>query len=214
MNKKYIASMIFASILLVSIASTQALSSLDNFKGKDIFRLENALEHRDLDRIPFELLEEKDLRKFDLILEKIEDRRIRLENIDPDQLKEFRTRQIQILEEFKDAVVIPNIEEIRTELEDVKGRFIMYTHDGMHILWGNIGNGHFVGQDDTGAEIWGIYENHKFAGFKDGELFYGSYRGGHKGGFWKAFNLYDEESFGRFVLFPQRQFPEIFPQLE
>jgi len=78
-------------------------------------------------------------------------------------------------------------------------RFLMYTHDGVHIMWGLVGNGHFVGQDNLGKRCWGIYGNGIFAGFYDGEFFWGKYRAGN----WKAFYLFGQYySYGKYILFP------------
>ena len=78
-------------------------------------------------------------------------------------------------------------------------RFLLYTHDGTHIMWGFVGNGYFVGQDNLGKSCWGIYGNGVFAGFYDGEFFWGKYRCGN----WKAIGLFGENySFGKYILFP------------
>ena len=78
-------------------------------------------------------------------------------------------------------------------------RFILYTHDGEHVMWGYVGNGYFVGQDNQGKNCWGIYGNGVFAGFYDTEFFWGKYRCGN----WKAMGLFGENySFGKYVLFP------------
>ena len=78
-------------------------------------------------------------------------------------------------------------------------RFLMYTHDGKHVMWGYVGNGYFVGQDNLGKRCWGIYGRGIFAGFYDGEFFWGKYRCGN----WKAIGLFDENySHGKYILFP------------
>jgi len=78
-------------------------------------------------------------------------------------------------------------------------RFLMYTHDGVHIMWGFVGNGFFVGQDNLGKRCWGIYGNGVFAGFYDGDFFWGKYRCGN----WKAEGLFGENyTHGRYILFP------------
>jgi hypothetical protein len=78
-------------------------------------------------------------------------------------------------------------------------RFLIYTHDGKHIMWGYVGNGYFVGQDNLGKRCWGIYGNGIFAGFYDGEFFWGKYRCGN----WKAIGLFGENySHGKYILFP------------
>ena len=78
-------------------------------------------------------------------------------------------------------------------------RFLLYTHDGKHVMWGVVGNGYFVGEDNIGKRCWGIYGNGIFAGFYDGEFFWGKYRCGN----WKAIGLFGENySFGKYILFP------------
>ncbi|GEM_PF-2733170 len=78
-------------------------------------------------------------------------------------------------------------------------RFLLYTHDGKHIMWGFVGDGYFVGQDNLGKRCWGIYGEGVFAGFYDGEFFWGKYRCGN----WKATGLFGENyAHGKYVLFP------------
>ncbi len=106
-----------------------------------------------------------------------------LEAMDVDELKE---RVLETYEET-DAQIITRV------------RFLLYTHDGKHIMWGYVGNGYFVGQDNQGKNCWGIYGNGVFAGFYDGEFFWGKYRCGN----WKAIGLFGENySFGKYILFP------------
>jgi len=78
-------------------------------------------------------------------------------------------------------------------------RFLLYTHDGKHIMWGFVGDGYFVGQDNLGKRCWGIYGEGVFAGFYDGEFFWGKYRCGN----WKATGLFGENyAHGKYILFP------------
>ena len=78
-------------------------------------------------------------------------------------------------------------------------RFLLYTHNGEHIMWGYVGNGRFFGQDNLGKRCWGIYGKNFFAGFYDGEIFWGRYRNGQ----WKAVYLFGENySHGEYILFP------------
>ncbi|MCW4044267.1 MAG: hypothetical protein NWE94_01970 [Candidatus Bathyarchaeota archaeon] len=91
------------------------------------------------------------------------------------------------------------IEEAETAVYPVRGRFLMWTHDGVHVIWGRYGNGIFVGTDNLGKRCWGIYGNGIFAGFYDGEFFWGKYQAGS----WKAIGLFGlRYSYGRYVLFP------------
>jgi len=79
-------------------------------------------------------------------------------------------------------------------------RFLLYTHDGKHIMWGYVGNGYFVGTDNNGKQCWGIYGNGVFAGlYSNGDFFWGRYRSGH----WKSEGLFGLNcSFGQCILFP------------
>jgi hypothetical protein len=106
-----------------------------------------------------------------------------LESMDVDELKKT------VLETYEetDALIITRV------------RFLLYTHDGEHVMWGYVGNGYFVGQDNHGKNCWGIYGKNVFAGFYDGEFFWGKYRCGN----WKAIGLFGENySFGKYILFP------------
>ena len=77
-------------------------------------------------------------------------------------------------------------------------RFLLYAKDGKHIMWGFVGNGHFVGTDNMGKRCWGIYGKGVFAGFYDGEFFWGQYRCGN----WKAQGLFGLNSAsGKYVIF-------------
>jgi biopolymer transport protein ExbD len=90
-------------------------------------------------------------------------------------------------------------EEADARLVPTRTRFLMYTHDGKHIMWGWVGNGYFVGTDNMGKRCWGIYGNGVFAGFYDGDFFWGRYRNGN----WKAEGLFGEKyTYGKYVLFP------------
>ena len=92
-------------------------------------------------------------------------------------------------------------EEVETEVLPLptRTRFLLYTHDGKHIMWGYVGNGRFFGQDNLGKRCWGIYGKNFFAGFYDGEIFWGRYRSGQ----WKAVYLFGERySHGEYILFP------------
>ena len=80
-----------------------------------------------------------------------------------------------------------------------RARFLLYTNDGQDIMWGVFANGYFRGEDNHGKYAWGIYGKSVFAGFYDGEFFWGRYRRGN----WKAFGLFDKNySKGKYVIFP------------
>lgn len=95
--------------------------------------------------------------------------------------------------------MVPETFEEADALICQRTRFLMYTHDGKHIMWGFVGNGYFVGQDNLGKRCWGIYGNGVFAGFYDGDFFWGKYRCGN----WKAEGLFGENyTHGKYILFP------------
>lgn len=90
-------------------------------------------------------------------------------------------------------------DEAEASILPPRARFLMWTHDGVHIMWGIYGNGRFVGTDNLGKRCWGIYGNGIFAGFYDGEFFWGKYQAGA----WKATGLFGlRYSYGKYVLFP------------
>jgi len=114
-----------------------------------------------------------------------------LEDVVYDDLEEME------VDELKKTVL-----ETYDETDDLiitRVRFLLYTRDGEHVMWGYVGNGYFVGQDNHGNNCWGIYGRNMFAGFYDGEFFWGKYRCGN----WKAIGLFGENySFGKYILFP------------
>ena len=69
-------------------------------------------------------------------------------------------------------------EEAERSIYPIRRRFLMWTHDGVHIMWGVHGNGRFVGTDNLGKRCWGIYGKGVMAGFYDGEFFWGKYDNG------------------------------------
>lgn len=90
-------------------------------------------------------------------------------------------------------------EEAERSIYPIRRRFLMWTNDGAHIMWGIYGNGRFVGTDNLGKRCWGIYGKGIFAGFYNGEFFWGKYDNGA----WKAEYLFDlEYCYGSYVLFP------------
>jgi hypothetical protein len=90
-------------------------------------------------------------------------------------------------------------EEAERDIYPIRCRFLMWTNDGLHIMWGFYGNGRFVGTDSLGKRCWGIYGKGVFAGFYDGDFFWGKYLNG----LWKAEYLFGlANSQGKYVLFP------------
>lgn len=122
-------------------------------------------------------------------------------NLEDRQLyKDLRKEDPEALEVLKEKV--PETYELTAEsIVPVRHRYLLWTHDGQHIMWGNYGNGYFIGEDNSDKTAWGIYGKHVFAGFYDGEFFWGFYRGGK----WKAYGLFGlEESNGKYILFRNR----------
>jgi hypothetical protein len=121
-----------------------------------------------------------------------------IETTTPDNSIVISPEQVEDKEQLKQlAPAIP--EEAESNIYPVRNRFLMWTSDGVHIMWGIYGNGRFVGTDNLGKRCWGIYGKGVFAGFYDGEFFWGKYSNGA----WKAEYLFGlENSRGSFVLFP------------
>jgi len=96
--------------------------------------------------------------------------------------------------------MVPNTaEDTEARILIKRSRFLMWTHDLQHVMWGQFGNGYFVGVDNLGKKAWGIYNGGVFAGFYDGEFFYGRYGAGN----WKAKNLFGlPAAYGRFTISP------------
>ena len=113
----------------------------------------------------------------------------------PDEVEEVPEIDVASLRE----TVPRTYEETDVRLSALRTRFLLYTHDGKHVMWGFVGNGHFVGTDNLGKRCWGIYGNGVFAGFYDGEFFWGKYRSGN----WKAEGLFGQNyAHGKYILFP------------
>jgi hypothetical protein len=102
------------------------------------------------------------------------------------------------LDGLRDAVP-STYEETDAKVSTQRVRFLLYTSDGKHVMWGFVGNGYVVGTDNNGKRCWGIYGNNVFAGFYDGEFFWGKYRSSN----WKAEGLFGLNSArGKYILFP------------
>ncbi|TRO43880.1 hypothetical protein E2P42_01950 [Candidatus Bathyarchaeota archaeon] len=98
------------------------------------------------------------------------------------------------------ALVPATPEQAEASIVPVRTRYLLWTHDGVHVMWGVFGNGRFVGTDNLGKRCWGIYGYGIFAGFYDGEFFWGKYENGA----WKAQYLFGlKSSYGKFITFPQ-----------
>ena len=95
------------------------------------------------------------------------------------------------------AKLIPEtIDEAEANIAPQRNRFLMWTHDLKHIMWGCFGNGYFVGADNLGERAWGIYGEKVFAGLYGGDFFWGFYGSGR----WRAFGLFGERrTYGRYL---------------
>ena len=196
MRKKIVVSMVVVVLLLIGIMATSVLASNVNLAkntavSNELAATANSVTPEKLDAvreisptssvIPYNV---EELPKIDAVEEQ--------EVTDDDNLKETD------VEDLKESVP-ETYEETDTRISQ-RTRFLLYTHDGKHIMWGFVGNGYFVGQDNLGKRCWGIYGKGLFAGFYDGEFFWGKYRCGH----WKAIGLFGENyTHGKYILFPE-----------
>jgi hypothetical protein len=194
MRKKIVISMVVVALLLIGIMATSVLASNVNLAkntnvSKDLLPTAKSVTPEKLDPVreisPTSVIpdEVKELPKIDAVEE--------LEEIDDDNLEET---DVEDLEES-----VPETYEETDSRICQRTRFLLYTHDGKHIMWGFVGNGYFVGKDNLGKRCWGIYGKGVFAGFYDGEFFWGKYRCGN----WKAVGLFGENyTHGKYILFP------------
>ena len=185
MRKKIVVSMVVVALLLIGIMATSVLASNTTLaKNTDASK---ELRANPVSLTPNKVDAVKDLSPASVIPEVEE-----LPEIDvTEDLEETD------VEDLKERV--PETYEETDSLIRQRTRFLMYTHDGKHIMWGFVGNGYFVGQDNLGKRCWGIYGKGVFAGFYDGEFFWGKYRCGN----WKAEGLFGENyTQGKYILFP------------
>jgi hypothetical protein len=194
MRKKIVVSMVVVALLLVGVMATSVLASNTTLaKNTDVSKELRAnaisVKPNKVDSIqelsPASVIPPEDERRpeIDVAEEPEETDDDNLEGIDVDALRES----------------VPGTYEEADSLICKRVRFLLYTHDGKHIMWGFVGDGYFVGQDNLGKRCWGIYGNGVFAGFYDGEFFWGKYRCGN----WKAEGLFGENyTHGKYVLFP------------
>jgi hypothetical protein len=186
MRKKIVISMVVAALLLIGIMATSVLASNVNLAMNT--------------NVSNELLPNAES--------------VTAESLGP--VREISPTSSVIPYKVEKLPKIDAVEEEEIDIEDLKEsvlgtyeetdsricqriRFLLYTHDGKHIMWGFVGNGYFVGKDNLGKRCWGIYGKGVFAGFYDGEFFWGKYRCGN----WKAVGLFGENyTHGKYILFP------------
>jgi hypothetical protein len=195
MRKKIVISLVVVALLLIGIMVTSVLASNVNLAmntnvsnellpNAESVTAESLGPVREISPtssiIPYNV---EELPKIDAVEEPEETGDENLEEIDVEDLKES---------------VLGTYEETDSRICQ-RFRFLFYTYDGKHIMWGFVGNGYFVGQDNLGKRCWGIYGKGVFAGFYDGEFFWGKYWCGN----WKAVGLFGENyTHGKYILFP------------
>jgi len=105
---------------------------------------------------------------------------------------------VEDLEKLREQIP-KTLSEAEANILPIRSRYLMYTNNGVHIMWGTYGNGRFVGTDNQGKSCWGIYGQGIFAGFYNGVFFWGKYNNGE----WKAEYIFGlRASQGKYVLFP------------
>jgi len=177
MDKKFIASIAFAAILLVGITSTQALPSLYNAEEKEV-KIQERMEavFADVD---------------------IEEMKASVADDMPSSRDEAKTAIEGDSDESAPSVGGGGH---GYPYYDGPQRFILWSHDGENVMWGTYGNGYFEGETSNGDEVWGIYQDHKFAGFKGDDFFFGKLWNGR----WVAEGLFSNGyEYGNYELFPQ-----------
>jgi hypothetical protein len=200
MRKKMAISMAVVALLLIGIMATSVLASKSTVTDRASLAkntaVSNQLRANTLSVAPKDLTAVKSVTPEPIVVDDIEVPEVGAD----DKLEEetvFDDLEAMEVDDLK-ATVPETYEE--TDAQISRGvRFLLYTHDGKHIMWGYVGNGYFVGQDNMGKRCWGIYGDGVFAGFYDSEFFWGKYRCGN----WKAIGLFGENySHGKYILFP------------
>jgi len=187
MRKKIAISMVVVALLLIGIMATSVLASNVNLArntdvSKELLATAESV-------TPERLGPVREISPASVIPNEVEE----LPEIDA--VEKLEEMDVEDLEES----VLGTYEETDSRICQ-RTRFLLYTHDGKHIMWGFVGNGYFVGEDNLGKRCWGIYGKGVFAGFYDGEFFWGKYRCGN----WKAIGLFGENyTHGKYILFPK-----------
>jgi len=187
MRKKIAISMVVVALLLIGIMATSVLASNVNLArntdvSKELLATAESVTPERLGPV----------------------REISPASVIPNEVKELpEIDAVEKLEEMEVEDLEESVPETYEETDSricQRTRFLLYTHDGKHIMWGFVGNGYFVGEDNLGKHCWGIYGKGIFAGFYDGEFFWGKYRCGN----WKAMGLFGENyTHGKYILFPE-----------
>jgi hypothetical protein len=186
MQKKIVISMAVVTLLLVGIITTSVLASNPAFSNNAA--VSNQLQAANKEEISKEPVSVKEYTFASVNADDSSIPSISVENgeaeVDVDNIRDE----------------VPNtFEETEEKISIRRTRFLLYTNDGKYIMWGYVGNNHFVGTDNLGNRCWGIYGKGVFAGFYDGEFFWGKYRSGS----WKAEGLFGlNAAQGKYILFP------------
>jgi hypothetical protein len=184
MRKKNVISMAVVALLLIGIMATSVLAS--NLTSANNTAVSKELQATSNAEIPQRAVPAKE--RSPVVVRPSDEST----SVKPD-----RTQEVD-LESLRNAVP-ETYEKTDARISAQRVRFLLYTHEGKHIMWGFVGNGHFVGTDNLGKRCWGIYGNGVFAGFYGGEFLWGKYRGGN----WKAEGLFGLNcSHGKYILFP------------
>lgn len=194
MQKKIVISMVVVTLLLMGIMATSVLASdLTLSKTTTVAKMQQSAAETQIAKID-------SARELSSVAVNADESSV---SILPYEREELSNDAVDGL---RDAVP-DNYEEANARVSNRRTRFLLYTNDGKHIMWGYVGNGHFVGTDNLGKRCWGIYGKGIFAGFYDGEFFWGKYRCGN----WKAEGLFGLNSAqGKYILFPT---PDITPAI-
>ncbi|MDG6222908.1 MAG: hypothetical protein QCH99_06575 [Candidatus Bathyarchaeota archaeon] len=186
MQKKIVISMAVVTLLLMGVMATSVLAS-------EIKLATNAAVSTRIQAVPETELTRKavSLTELSAVAVNADDASI---TVVPKEIGELSNVEVDNLREL-----VPETYEETDARVIQRTRFLLYTKDGKYIMWGFVGNGHFVGTDNMDKHCWGIYGKGVFAGFYDGEFFWGNYRGGN----WKAEGLFGLNSAsGKYILFP------------
>jgi len=187
MRKKIVVSMVVVALLLIGIMATSVLASNTTLaRNTDVSK---ELQANAISVAPEKLAPVREVSPTSVIPNEVKE----LPEIDA--IENLEETDVENLEES-----VPGTYEETDARICQRTRFLLYTHDGKHIMWGFVGNGYFVGTDNLGKRCWGIYGKGVFAGFYDGEFFWGKYRCGN----WKAEGLFGENyTHGKYILFPE-----------
>lgn len=192
MSKKIVISIAVVSLLLIGIMATSVFAASPTLAKNTLSAKKPASNQLQSNAVPVTAEQVGPVKE-----QLREQLREQSQNSVTNQVGESSEIDVDV-EELKEMVP-STYEETDAQISSTRTRFLLYTHDGTHIMWGFVGNGYFVGTDNLGKHCWGIYGNGVFAGFYDGEFFWGRYRNGN----WKAMYLFGEYyTHGQYILFP------------